>query len=73
MFGKDGKGNTDEAVKGTLWAAYNGVTEFADFKLVAGTRTQSGRVERSWFGDGSKLKESAYETAVECAAAWTKA
>jgi phage/plasmid-like protein (TIGR03299 family) len=69
----DGKGNTDEAVKGTLWAAYNGITEFADFKLVAGTRTQSGRVERLWFGDASKVKELAYDTAAECAANWAKA
>jgi phage/plasmid-like protein (TIGR03299 family) len=70
---KDGKGNTAEGVKGTLWAAYNGVTEFADHRLVAGTRTQSGRVERLWFGDAAKLKESAYDAAAELADSWKKA
>jgi hypothetical protein len=56
---KDGKGNTADKVKGTLWAAYNGITEFADYRMVAGTRTQSARVERLWFGDAAKLKECA--------------
>lgn len=70
---KDGKGNTEDSVKGTLWAAYNGITEFADYRLVAGTRTQSARVERLWFGDAAKVKEVAYDTAVELANSWTKA
>ena len=36
---ESGRGNDAEKVKGTLWAAYNGITEFADHQMVAGTRT----------------------------------
>jgi phage/plasmid-like protein (TIGR03299 family) len=67
-----GIGNAAKGVRGTLWAAYNGITEFADHRMVAGTHTQSGRVDRLWFGDAAKLKELAYEKAVEFANSWTK-
>lgn len=68
-----GTGNAAKGVRGTLWAAYNGITEYADHRLVLGARTQSGRVDRLWFGDAAKLKEVAYDKAFEFANSWTKA
>ena len=69
----NGKGNAAKGTQGTLWAAYNGITEYADHRMVAGTRSQSGRVERLWFGDAARLKVTAFDTAVELAAMWSKA
>ena len=69
----NGKGNTAKGVQGTLWAAYNGITEYADHRMVAGTRSQSGRVERLWFGDAARLKATAFDTAVELSEKWSKA
>jgi phage/plasmid-like protein (TIGR03299 family) len=73
MLFKNGRGNTADGVKDTLWAAYNGITEFADYRMVAGARTQSGRIDRLWFGDAAKLKVTAYDKAVELADSWIKA
>ena len=67
-----GKGNEAKGVQATLWAAYNGITEFADHRMVAGTRSQSSRVERLWFGDAARLKATAFEAAVELSQTWLK-
>ncbi len=69
----NGKGNAANGVQGTLWAAYNGITEYADYRMVAGTRSQSGRVERLWFGDAARLKVAAFDAAVELSEKWSKA
>lgn len=56
-----GKGNNIGKVKGTLWAAYNGVTEMVDYtRKVYGDR----RLNSVWFGEGAKIKGRAYEEAV---------
>lgn len=52
---------------GTLWDAYNGVTEFADHHI--STRGDSDRLTSSVLGAGLKLKERAYEVAQEFIAA----
>lgn len=69
---ENGRGNTAKGVQGTLWAAYNGITEFADHHMVVGTRNQSSRVERLWFGDAARLKANAFDAAVELAQAWSR-
>lgn len=56
-----GKGNNVKGVSGTLWAAYNGVTEMVDYnrKVYGGRRLNS-----IWFGEGSKVKIKAYYEAI---------
>lgn len=53
-----GTGNDNKCISGTLWAAYNGVTEFVDHKL--SQPSASEQVDFMWFGAGSKYKENAY-------------
>ena len=56
-----GKGNENPAIKGTLWAAYNGVTEYLGTEF---GRTQEGRIDSLWFGQSSNLSQKALELAV---------
>lgn len=63
-----GKGNNEPAVKGTLWAAYNGVTEFVDHcdrrqNPVVGPDPK--RLQSVWFGEGYQAKARAYASAEE--------
>ena len=71
------------ASKGTLWGAYNAVTEYTDHHQLARgeafaehegyvTRktTETGssrRLERIWFGDLAKVKQHAFDVACEFA------
>lgn len=57
-----GKGNDLPGVKGTMWAAYNAVTEFVQYKR--GT-SDEGRLNELWFGQGATLNKRALEKAVE--------
>lgn len=54
-------------VQHTLWAAYNAVTRFEDYRKV---KTEGGgqRLNRVWFGAGADLKMKALEEAVRIAA-----
>jgi phage/plasmid-like protein (TIGR03299 family) len=57
-----GKGNDLPLVKGTLWAAYNGVTEYVDF---ARTTVGDGKwLDSVWFGEGCAIKTRACDLAV---------
>jgi phage/plasmid-like protein (TIGR03299 family) len=67
-FYRHGKGNDQPAVAGTLWAAYNGVTEFIDH--IHGRRTDDQHLESIWFGKGYLVKARAFEIARERAASW---
>ena len=53
--------------RGTLWAAYNAVTETVDHYLAAGAR--SDRAEYAWFGGGSELRIAALAEAARLAGA----
>ena len=67
----NGRGQDMDGVKGTLWALYNGVTEYVDYHR--GTRGESdavraeNRLESVFFGSGAELKDSAFELAVKMA------
>lgn len=63
-----GRGNAAPGVGGTLWAAYNGVTEFVDYYRpgVVGDR----RLDSIWFGDGYHIKARAYRVAMQHSVAW---
>lgn len=61
-----GRGNELRQVRGSLWAAYNAVTEYVDH--VRGVR-HDGNLRRNWeesalFGSGDVLKQRAYLAAV---------
>jgi len=57
-FFDNGKGNKAPGVHGTLWAAYNGVTELVDHR--ATTQTDDRRLDAIWFGDGYLTKARAF-------------
>ena len=57
-----GRGNDAPAVRGTLWAAYNGVTELADYYL--DSESPDARLRSIWFGDSADLKIRAYDAAL---------
>lgn len=61
-----GRGNSNPKVHGTLWAAYNGITEYVTHKR--GT-DPSRRLDEQWFGAGSKLLKKALDVAVRLAVA----
>ncbi|MGA2248786.1 MAG: DUF932 domain-containing protein [Verrucomicrobiota bacterium] len=65
---EQGSGNRQEKVKGTLWAAYNGVTEFIDYSR--GARMPARHLESIWFGTGYLTKARAYRVALANAEAW---
>lgn len=52
-----------ELARGTLWGAYNAVTEFVDhFRLAKAD--DSARLKSMWFGSGEALKKKAFRIAV---------
>jgi len=62
----EGKGNDVKNVRNTLWAAYNGVTEYVDH-LWGKFKPKTDRARRLnslWFGRGHQMKSRAYEQAV---------
>lgn len=61
-----GSGNNLLGARGTLWAAYNGVTEAVDFR--AGMRHNPRRhLSSIWYGRGREVKVKALSTALEIA------
>ena len=63
-----GTGNSVEKVRGTLWAAYNGVTEFIDY--ASGDRSPDRHLDSIWFGSGYLTKARAFRVAMGNAGAW---
>jgi phage/plasmid-like protein (TIGR03299 family) len=61
LFGK-GMGNDLAGVKDTLWAAYNGVTEYVDFHR--GKFGDSKWLGDVWFGPSSVIKARALDEAI---------
>jgi phage/plasmid-like protein (TIGR03299 family) len=64
--------NTLPGVKGTVWAAYNAVSEWADhqrkFRGVDDVARAESRLESVWFGGSHEFKTKAYESALELVA-----
>lgn len=71
-FFEDGR-SLPEA-RGTLWAAYNGVTEYIDHRVAFGRDgrplTGDRRLASIWFGEGYRVKALAYQEAMGLAEAW---
>lgn len=53
-------------VDGTLWAAYNAVTRFEDYRVMP-QESPNGRLKRVWFGAGARLKLKALNAAAAIA------
>jgi len=58
-----GAGNRMQGVEGTLWAAFNGVTELIDHRQTK--QTDNNRLNSIWFGDGYLTKARAFRVANE--------
>lgn len=58
---EEGKGNQEPGIRGTLWTAYNGVTELVDHHSRFTTPWQ--RMNSICFGEGERLKHRALEQA----------
>jgi len=57
-----GHGNTMEGVSGTVWALYNGVTQYLSYEA---SRTQDTRLDNLWFGTAKTLNQKAFDTAMK--------
>ncbi len=62
---ENGRGNDMVGVKGTLWGAYNAVSEYLQY--YRGDDTQV-RLDQMWFGQGATLNKRALDIAVTLAA-----
>jgi phage/plasmid-like protein (TIGR03299 family) len=60
-----GKGTDIQGVNGTMWGAYNSVTEYLTW--FAG-RSVDTRLDSLWFGQSANLNRKAFEVAVQMAA-----
>lgn len=65
MF-EHGRGNDMPGVKGTLWAAFNGVTEYVDYARTSRGGVDS-RTKSLLFGSGATLKQKAWDEALALA------
>jgi len=61
-----GKGHDIVGVKGTMWGAYNAVTEYLSYER--GT-DQNTRINNLWFGQSQRINQRALDVAVEYAQA----
>lgn len=63
--------NTLPGMRGTLWAALNAATEFADhqrrFRGNTSTVKAENRLDSIWFGSSADFKQGAYRSALELA------
>lgn len=57
-------------VPGTLWAAYNAITWFEDYRRPQQEEQPDRRLERTWFGDAADTKLRALVKATELANSW---
>jgi hypothetical protein len=61
---EEGIGNDIDGVAGSLWAAYNAVTEFTTHHR---GHSANSRLNSLWFGDSKKVNERALKAAMDLA------
>ena len=61
-FFSEGRGNSLPGVAGTLWAAFNGVTEWVDHRKTRQNENQ--RLNSVWFGESARIKNRAFDIAL---------
>ena len=64
-----GRGNDEAEVKGSLWAAYNGVAEYIDYRRFE-KASDDRQLNTIWFGEGYSTKVRAFTVAEKCVKAW---
>lgn len=67
-FFDQGKGNRMAGVAGSLWAGFNGVTEWIDHRKTRQNSNQ--RLQSAWFGESARIKSRAYTIALDKTAVW---
>lgn len=68
-YAQMGKGMDMKGVRGTLWAAYNGVAEYIDHRRFSNSGP-SRQVQAIWFGEGYSAKARACKIAEQNLKAW---
>lgn len=61
---EEGRGNDRKGVRGTLWAAYNGVTEWLSFERI---KDDAQRLNSLWYGDSAETNKRALDAALSMA------
>lgn len=61
---ESGKGNNLPSVRGTMWSAYNGVTEYLSY---VNGRNEDNRLNSLWFGQNANMNKNALAIAVAMA------
>jgi hypothetical protein len=66
---RHGRGNGVPGVKGSLWAAYNGVTDYVDHRKPnrRASDFSDSRLNYVWFGAGERVKQRALSAALQLA------
>jgi phage/plasmid-like protein (TIGR03299 family) len=64
-----GRGNDVPAVRSTLWAAYNGVAEYIDYRRY-GKASPDRQLNAIWFGEGYSAKARSFTVAEKFINAW---
>ena len=67
-FFDQGRGNRLPGVAGSLWAAFNGVTEWVDHRK--SRQSESQRLASSWFGGSYQTKARAFTVAQDLMVGW---
>jgi phage/plasmid-like protein (TIGR03299 family) len=67
-FYDQGRGNRMPGVAGTLWAAFNGVTEWQDHRK--SRQNENQRLVSSWYGSSYQTKARAFSIAQDCIPMW---
>jgi len=67
-FFDQGRGNRLPGVAGTLWAAFNGVTECLDHRKTRQNENQ--RLQSAWFGETARVKSRAFGVAQDKTLVW---
>lgn len=68
---EEGIGHDMPGIKHTMWAAYNAVTEKLDHGTIRGkteVERATNRLQSIWWGTAAKIKEQAWEAALDLAA-----
>jgi phage/plasmid-like protein (TIGR03299 family) len=68
---EQGIGHDMPGIRNTLWTAYNAVTEFVDHRTFRGKTEidrETNRLKNIWWGPAAKIKEQAWEMALQLSA-----
>ena len=67
-FFDQGRGNRMPGVAGSLWAAFNGVTEWQDHRK--SRQNENQRLSSGWFGETARIKSRAFGVAQDKTLVW---